>query len=209
MPSRLAQPYLPGFGGLKEKDFGGSLLGKGNPRQQRPLSFKRPLHLVMRSSQAVRERSLLSPRRSKEVENIVRRTARQRGIRVYRYANSGNHLHVLIKVPSPRAYRAYVRAISGLIARLVLGTERGAGRKPAPAAKREAERKPALGAGKKQSSEKSARFWDARPFTRIIEWGRDYLRACDYLLQNRLEALGFIPYRHRGKQERRRQKPPD
>ena len=197
MPSRSAQPCLPGFAGLKEKNFGGSLLGKGNPRHPRPLSFRRPLHLVMRSSQAVREKSLLSPRRARQVEAVVRRTARQRGIRVYRYANSGNHLHILIKVPSPQAYRAYIRAISGLIARLVLGTERGAGRKPA------------LGAGKKQGSEKSAHFWDARPFTRIVEWGRDYLRVCDYLLQNRLEALGFVPYRYRGKEIGKRRKPPD
>jgi REP element-mobilizing transposase RayT len=39
--------------------------------------------------------------------------------------------------------------------------------------------------------------WIYRPFTRVIEWGKDFKRACDYVLQNELEGLGLIPYRTR------------
>ncbi len=149
------------------KQFGGVLL-KGNPRAARPLSFKRPLHLVMRSSFAKGERSFLSPRRAKRIEILVRELARARRIRVYRYANAGNHLHLVVRVPSSSAYKSYIRALTGLIARLTLGAERGRAR--------------------------GVKFWDARPFTRVIEWGRDFRAAVDYVLQNRLEALGFIAY---------------
>ncbi len=93
------------------------------------------------------------------------------GVKVYRFANSGNHLHLVILPRSRPAFQAFIRAVSGLIARITLKVERGR----------------ALG----------IRFWDARPFTRILAWGRDFRRTSDYLLRNTLEALGFIPYRPR------------
>lgn len=36
--------------------------------------------------------------------------------------------------------------------------------------------------------------WDFRPYTRIIEWGRDFKRACEYVFLNQLEGAGVIPY---------------
>jgi hypothetical protein len=78
----------------------------------------------------------------------------------------------MIVLPSSRTgFNGFIRAISGLIARLTLGVERGRA--------------------------KGLKFWDARPFTRVLEWGRDYRQACAYLAQNILEALGFIEYRPR------------
>jgi hypothetical protein len=35
------------------------------------------------------------------------------------------------------------------------------------------------------------RFWDARPFSRLIAWGRDFLRVKEYLELNTLETQGF------------------
>lgn len=154
--------------------FGGALL-KGHPRKARPISLKRPLHLVLRSTLATGDRSFL--RRHREIQTLIHRAARQQGIRLYRLANSGNHLHLLILARTRRTYRAFIRTVSGLIARLALGTQ-----KTRPARQR---------------------FWDHRPFTRIVAWGRDYRQASAYLLQNTLEAHGLIPYR-----ERRQTKPP-
>ena len=158
----------------KLKTFGGSLL-KGNPRSPRPLSLKRPLHLVLRSSIARGDLSLL--RRAREIEDLVHRTARASDVKVYRFANSGNHLHLIVRPRTRRAFHAFIRAITGLIARLVLCAERGRAH--------------------------GTRFWDARPFTRIIEWGREFRQVGDYLLQNILEARGLIHYRARAT------KPPD
>lgn len=36
--------------------------------------------------------------------------------------------------------------------------------------------------------------WDFRPFTRILEWGRDFKRACDYVFLNELEGAGAVAY---------------
>ncbi|MBL7716105.1 MAG: transposase [Bdellovibrionales bacterium] len=164
------QPYLPDFEKLRIKDFGGSAI-KGNAREARPLSTRRPLHLVLRSSLAKADRSFLHQKHRKTINALIHDAGKKSGVRIYRFANSGNHLHLVILPTSRSAYLRFIRSLTGRIARRVLGAERGR----------------ALG----------VKFWDALPFTRILEWGRDYRVACSYLRQNVLEALGFIPYRPR------------
>jgi REP element-mobilizing transposase RayT len=164
------QPFLAGFEKLGVREFGGSLI-KGNAREARPIAIKKPMHLVMRSSLATGELSFLRSVRSRKIEAAVKRLGERTGVRVYRYANSGNHIHLLVLPRSRAAFKAYLRAITGLIARITLGVERGR----------------ALG----------KKFWDARPYTRIIEWGREFKAVAAYVAQNTLEALGFIPYQPR------------
>lgn len=164
---RTQQPFLFKSKTFNLNTFGGSLL-KGHPRHGRPISVKRPMHLVMRSSLAKGERSFLHPSRSRRIRYLVYQLARRSNLRVYRFANAGNHLHLIVRASSRISFRAYIRALTGLIARMVLKAERG-----------------------RRALQK---FWEARPFSRILEWGRNYAGACRYLLQNSLEALGFIAY---------------
>lgn len=153
-----------------KKSFGGTLV-KSNPKFARPISLKRPLHLVMHSHCARGSRSMLSSAHANGVERILQAQARRFGVHIYRYANSGNHLHLVIKPRSREAYRSFIRSVSGLIPRLILKAEK--------------------------SAAKGIKFWTARPFTRIVEWGRDYLGLSAYLTQNRLESLGFAKYQPR------------
>ena len=79
-----------------------------------------------------------------------------------------------MKITSPRLFAGFLRAISGIIARTVLGAQRG--------------------------EPKGKKFWDARPFTRIVAWGKAYTAACRYLIKNQLEAVGFaVEIRRSGK----------
>ncbi len=39
--------------------------------------------------------------------------------------------------------------------------------------------------------------WPWRPFTRIVQWGRDFTRAAKYVIQNQMEAAGVIYYKPR------------
>src|SRR6476659_5055994 len=111
------QLLFPELEKLKVKDFGGALV-KGNPREARPISTKRPLHLVMRSSMAVGQRSFLLSNRARVIKELIHRVGKASGVKVYRYANSGNHLHLIVLPASRNAYMKFVRTISGLIARL-------------------------------------------------------------------------------------------
>lgn len=156
------------------KHFGGAYL-KGNPKEKRPISIKRSMHLVMRSLLARGSHSFL--KYDREITKIINNQGRHFGVKIYRQANGGNHLHLIILPRSRQAFNAFIRAISGLIARLVMSAQRG---NPA-----DFEKSQSLG------------FWEKRPFTRVVEWGRDYKKVQAYLVQNTLEALGFIPYQPR------------
>ena len=158
-----------------KRTFGGSLL-KGNPRERRPLSTQNPIHLVLKSRLAIGERSMLRRTHSRAIEDLVRRQARQHGLRLYHYVNVGNHLHIVVRSKDRRGFQNFVRSISGVIARIVTERERG----PAQPLRTDHEkRKSRLG------------FWDARPFTRIVTWGRDYLTVSAYIARNQMTALGF------------------
>ena len=161
--ARVTQLSLPAWNFSRKLAFGGSNL-KSNPKTARPIALKSTMHLIMRSSFATGSRSFLN--RADGIAAVIELQARRFGIRVYDLANAGNHLHLVIKVPSRRAFRGFLRAVTGLIARKVLGAERG-------------------------SAWKGTKFWDARPFTRIVAWGRDYTQLRNYLFLNRVEAIGF------------------
>ena len=54
-----------------------------------------------------------------------------------------------------------------------------------------------LDKNKIKDGKKSQGFWEFRPFSRIVNWGRDFKNCVQYLKKNVLEALGFVPYKPR------------
>jgi REP element-mobilizing transposase RayT len=147
--------------------FGGALM-KGRRKTRRPLAFKRPLHLVMKSSRARRRWAFLDSTNKRQIERWLRSFAKRSGIRVYRVAVNWDHLHLVIRVPNRSAYNRFIRSFSGTLPKAVLGFEHP-----------------------------TESFWDHRPFTRIVSWGRDYRGTCEYVLRNTLEALGLVTYKKR------------
>lgn len=37
-------------------------------------------------------------------------------------------------------------------------------------------------------------LWALRPYTRVVEWGKDFLNVSDYILLNQCEISGIVPY---------------
>lgn len=37
-------------------------------------------------------------------------------------------------------------------------------------------------------------IWGLRPYSRIVEWGRDFLNVTDYVLLNQCEVKGIVPF---------------
>ena len=149
------------FKGFKRtKDvFGGSLL-KGNPKTKRPLDSKLPTLLTLRGIQS----GMRNPKTYGKVDHIVYKTAEKYGIRIYQYANVGNHLHILIKVSKLKLWPAFIRELTGRIGSLLKTT---------------------LNLAKK--------FWKYRPHTRIVRgWQKAYKTAKLYVHMNFLEAEGHI-----------------
>ncbi|MEO5668483.1 MAG: transposase [Bdellovibrionota bacterium] len=161
------QGSLPGIEFDHTTSFGGSLLKNSHAKKARPLSSKQALHIVLRSDWARGERSLLKNERV--IQNTILKIGRKNGVRVYRVSNAGNHLHLLVRFTKRRALQNFLRSSCGLIARKMLGAERG--------------------------SPHQDSFWSQRPFTRIVSWGRDFNSVLAYVKLNTLEALGFLDRR--------------
>jgi REP element-mobilizing transposase RayT len=144
----------------------GGALRAGMRKTLRPVDPKRPLHVVMRSSLARGHWSLLHPRHKAAVERLTRAIAKKRGVRLYRFANVGNHLHLLVLAPNRRLFTAFLRELPGRIAMLITGAKKGA------ASKR--------------------RFWDFIPYTRIASWGREFRGLELYFVKNLFEGAGLL-----------------
>jgi hypothetical protein len=95
-----------------------------------------------------------SVKRKGRIENVIKRQAKLFNIKLYSMA-------------------VFIKAVSGLIARITLGVEKG--------------------------KQLGLRFWEGVPFSRIIDWGKGYFTVKEYILRNELESCGVIPYAHKGK----------
>ena len=136
----------------------------------RPIDVRGSLHVVLRSGRARESWSLRKQMNANIVEGALRRFTRRFGLRVYGFANAGNHVHILLRSPCRLAVQNFLRAFAGVVARRVTGARKGW----------------AVG-----------RFWDFLSYSRIVRWGRDFRGVRSYVVQNELEALRLVPYRAR------------
>ena len=154
----------------KAAAFGGTLLRQKKNRYARPLSTKLPIHLVIKSSQAKGGWSFLLPRNRRILENTLKLMAKLYGVRVLEVGNSGNHCHFLLRISNRQLYKSFIRAFTGTMVRKICGTAKLA-----------------------------RRFFDFRPFSRVVIGWRGYQIARDYVWLNHLEGLGVIPSRSQAK----------
>ncbi len=127
----------------------------------------------MKSSRAQGTHSLL--RHSREISRILSLQASRHQIRLQQVANAGNHIHLLLEAPSREHLSAFLRAISGRIAQTVIGPQI-----------------------QPPTSGEATRFWDARPFSRIVSRGRDHRNVARYLGMNSTEMAGLSRVSVRG-----------
>lgn len=104
---------------------------------------------------------MLNYRHDRYIRHEIRRLARANGVRVYKFANVGNHLHLLIRFGNRIAFQRFLRTLSGLVARKVTGARKG---------------------------NPVGKFWDKLAFSRIVRFGKDFMGVCDYIELNEMEA---------------------
>src|SRR5437868_4192145 len=100
-----------GFFGKIERAFGGSLL-KGKRKTARPLSTKKPIHLVLKSTGSSYFHS-----GNAQVESIILAHAKKYGIRVYRITPNWSHIHLTILLPRIEAYFDFIRTVTAAVVR--------------------------------------------------------------------------------------------
>ena len=175
------------------KFFGGALLN-GKRKSFRPLSSKDAIHFVLRSQWAFGKDSFLVPRNKKAIEGIIKRFAKKFGVRIYQQAITSNHLHLLLKITNRYLYQSFIKAFSGIIASHVMGQQSFQLFTKSRSISVAGGGVTTETQGGNKNTNKPQGFWQFRPFSRVVHWGRDFQKCTGYLKQNILEALGFIPY---------------
>ncbi len=156
--------------------FGGSLMKTRKGRKgHRPLATKATMHLVLRSTKAIGDWSFRMPKNAARVSEITSKFALKYGIKILSLANVGNHLHFHLKLSKRQTYKPFIRAVTAAIAMAVTGASRW----------------------KKLKVSAKDRFWDYRPYTRIIEGLRAFLTLKDYVEINHWEGQGYSRERAR------------
>lgn len=154
----------------EEKRYGGKYLNTRKGRSHgRPLVIKHTMHLVLRSTLAKGKMSFLEPKNKEHIRKILRKFSQKYGVKLLRGANVGNHIHLEIQLTNRHTYKPFIRAITSAIAMKVAGINRW-------------NTKETLGI---------KRFWDQRPFTRIVVGRTAQLTLKDYIAINRLEGRGY------------------
>jgi REP element-mobilizing transposase RayT len=156
---------------MAERVVHGGESSLGKRKRERPIATKRAIHIVLRSSHAQGEWSFLHPKHAAFIRLFVPELCKRLGIIVYESANVGNHLHFLLRPRSRDSLKRFLMVLSGRLAQRITGAVRGR-----PFGKR---------------------FFDYIPFSRIVEWGRAFKIARDYVVQNFQEAMGLAVYRPR------------
>jgi hypothetical protein len=108
-------------------------------------------------------RSLLQKPLKWQVWGHLDRIASRRKIRIYRYANVGNHLHLLLQARNKADFQAFLREFAGAVGVTATGAAKG----------------------------RPQKFWESLAWSTVVEWGRHYQKVARYLLLNVMESSGL------------------
>jgi REP element-mobilizing transposase RayT len=149
--------------------YGGDLRKKAKNRGARTLVCKSgSMHFTLRSTKATGLHSFQNSKNRGRVKEFVRSFSAKKGVQILSFANVGNHLHLHVKIHSQRLYKEWIRGLSSGLAMIAMG----------------------LG-GLKKLKQKNEKFWNQRPFSRVIQSFRHFLNTKSYLEINALEGLGM------------------
>ena len=139
------------------KTFGGeTLLGKR--KTARPLSDKKPIHLVLKSNSV----KVFTPT-NKSLKRLIYNLAEKYSIKIYELALNHNHIHFVLRFKNKSLYKFFIRELTSKMAQAI--------RKKLPHLKT---------------------ILSLRPWTRILEWNRDFENAVSYVILNIEESMGWI-----------------
>jgi REP element-mobilizing transposase RayT len=133
----------------------------GKRKLARPFDRRKPIHITMKATKAQGRLSMLSPKRRLAISDLLERKAKASGTKIHKFANVGNHLHLLATFRSREQFQKFMRSFSGEVARLTTGARKG---KP------------------------FGKFWDALAHTRVIVGLRAYALAERYIFANEIEV---------------------
>ena len=147
-------------------------------------------------------------RHKKLILSILRKNQQRFNVKVYTYAMAGNHLHLLIKGRTRVDIQNFFRVFASPTAQRILlecplilkpgGAPQIPGIPQVPV--NGSRQRSTKGCGDKVNKgckKNQRRFWKFLIYSRVVTWGREFKRVCEYIEKNVLEALHLIAYEPR------------
>lgn len=161
---------------------GGSLRQLRKGRKSRPLSTRKPHHVVLKADKKALKLNFRSPRTYKLVRRIIDRYAKRFFIKIDQCSVNFDHIHMNIRIPHRAMSHYFLRVVAGQIAQELQNEK----------LLREVTDTPA----RSQTGVPSRvmKLWLFRPFTRVVHGWRAWNTLKNYIQLNEKEVTGVIPY---------------
>jgi REP element-mobilizing transposase RayT len=124
------------------------------------------------------EKGVFAPT-NRSLQELIQKTAKKFGIQVYDFAVNWSHIHLVIRIRERRQYVGFVRALNSILASRI-----------------------------KRAKQQLTKVFTLRPFTRILNWGRDFKNVLNYQILNQMEARGFVKRKKKQTSEKMRRNRP-
>ena len=154
----------------KQKLTHGGEYSVGRRKLKRPLSLRKPMHVVLRSERAKGSWSLRAFQNQPQVSRLINKFGKRFHVSVYRYSINSNHVHLVTRAKRREDFQNFMRALCGAMV---------------------------LAVTKSRKTKRIGRFWDHLAFSRVVEWGNAYRKLIAYVVQNQMEANGLVSYKPR------------
>jgi REP element-mobilizing transposase RayT len=106
---------------------------------------------------------MLKIERKWRIHQLLMRISARRQVKLYRFANVGNHLHLLVQARTRSDFQAFLREFAGAVAMSMTNAAKGRPRK----------------------------FWDGLAWSLVVNWGRQFKNVASYIMLNVLESSGL------------------
>lgn len=133
----------------------------GKRKVKRILSFSKPMHFVFKSENA--KNSLAFVRFQKQIIELMKNVSRICGIKVYDMAVNFNHIHLVVLLSNDDSYKKWIRHLTSAIVAMM----------------------------SKVVKTNLTKFFTLRPYSRIVDWGRQFKTVLNYQILNQLEVVGL------------------
>ena len=148
---------------LQPRSVHGGYESRGKRKSSRPFSPKAPMHIVLKSARAKGVWSMKHRKNQSRITSMVYVYAYRFRVHVYRFANVGNHLHLLVKAKDRKDLADYLRVLAGRIAVTISGA--------------------------RKYVKRVGKFWDDLCWSRLVAWKKDFHFVQRYIYANELGAI--------------------
>ncbi len=117
--------------------------------------------MTLKSTHMVGEVSLFRKENRELFVGILKTLSEKYHIKIMEYKLVGNHIHLLFKITCRSLYRKFIRCLTGQFAKKMI----------------------------QKYGLKVKRFFDERPFTRVVKFGSDLIKVTSYIRNQLIKHL--------------------